>query len=91
MPIQHPKTLEEVSRPIVEGTLSVLKACKENSVKRLVITSHYGAINHVDELDRPDFFDETVWSDLENENFNFIHKSKTIAEKAAWDFAKSND
>ena len=91
MPIQYPKTLEEVSKATVEGTLSLLKACKENGVKRIVMTSHFGAINHVDELDRPDIFDETIWSDLENENFNFIHKSKTLAEKAAWEFVKSED
>jgi dihydroflavonol-4-reductase len=42
----------------------------------------------VDELDRPDEFDETVWSDLETPNFQHVHKSKLLAEKAAFDFVK---
>ena len=89
MPIDFPKTLEEVSKATVEGTVSVLNACKQTGVRRLILTSHYGAINMVDELDRPDVFDESTWSDLEAENFQHIHKSKTMAEKAAWDFVKT--
>ena len=64
MPLQ-PKTFEEVSKATVDGTMTVLKACKELNVKRLVLTSHYGAMSNMDELDRPDVFDETCWSDLD--------------------------
>lgn len=80
MPTEFPKTFEEVSKTTVDGTLTVLRACKAAGVQRLVMTSHYGAINMVDELDRPDVFDETIWSDLEAEKFQHIHKSKTMAE-----------
>ena len=52
------------------------------------MTSHYGAINYVDELDRPDLFDEKIWSDETLENFQHVHKAKAMAEKAAWEFVK---
>lgn len=90
MPLAPP-SLKEVTKEIVDGTLTVLKACEENNVSRLVFTSHYGAITNVDELDRPEVFDESCWSDLDKESYiNSIHKSKTLAEKAAFDFAKSS-
>lgn len=88
MPIDFPARFEDVSKPTIEGTLSVLKACKEHKIEKLILTSHYGAINHVDELDRPDEFDETVWSDLDAPNFQHVHKSKLLAEKEAFDFVK---
>ena len=43
-PIARPKTEDEVVRPAVEGTAAVLKACHQNKVKRLVITSSIAAI-----------------------------------------------
>lgn len=57
MPLTPP-SLEEVTQAILDGTMTVLHACEELKVSRLVFTSHYGAINNVDELDRPDVFDE---------------------------------
>ena len=57
MPLTPP-SFEEVKKTIVDGTMTVLKACEELKVSRLVFTSHYGAITNVDELDRPDLFDE---------------------------------
>jgi nucleoside-diphosphate-sugar epimerase len=90
MPLQAPKNFEDLRKPSVQGSLSVLQACKANSVKRLVMTSHYGAINHVDELDRPDIYTEEVWSDLERENQDPVHKSKFMAEKAMWEAQKES-
>lgn len=88
MPIEFPARFEDVSKATVEGTIAVLNACKAHSVSKLILTSHYGAINHVDELDRPDEFDETIWSDESVPNFQHVHRSKLLAEKAAWDFVK---
>jgi hypothetical protein len=35
-------------------------------------------------------FEEKDWSDLKQDNFQFVHKSKTMAERMAWDFVKEH-
>ncbi|MDD7960589.1 aldehyde reductase, partial [Klebsiella pneumoniae] len=54
-------------------------------VKRVVLTSSFGAIcaGHP-QLNRP--FDETDWSDLTGSNIWPYQKSKTLSERAAWEF-----
>uniref|UniRef100_A0A8R1E1A9 Epimerase domain-containing protein n=1 Tax=Caenorhabditis japonica TaxID=281687 RepID=A0A8R1E1A9_CAEJA len=71
----------------VEGTLNVLRAIAENgNVKKLVLTSSCAAVNEGYKQDK--VFDETSWSNLESDLVDSYIKSKTLAEKAAWDFIK---
>ena len=81
---ETPKHEDEFIKPAVDGTLNVLKACKEvGGVKRVVLTSSMAAIfigNLKKELDEGD------WSDVKKANA--YEKSKCLAEKAAWDFVK---
>ena len=76
---------EDWIRPAVDGNLRVLRAARDAGVKRVVLTSAFGAIcaGHP-QLNRP--FDETDWSDLTGSNIWPYQKSKTLAERAAWDF-----
>ena len=76
---------EEWIEPAVNGNLRVLRAARDAGVKRVVLTSAFGAIGvgHKPDHRRP--FDETDWSDL-NGNVAPYQKSKTLAERAAWDF-----
>ncbi|ANN77448.1 SDR family oxidoreductase [Bordetella flabilis] len=76
---------EDWIRPAVDGNLRVLRAARDAGVKRVVLTSAFGAIcaGHP-QLDRP--FDETDWSDLTGNNIWPYQKSKTLSERAAWDF-----
>ena len=62
----------------------MLRAARDAGVKRVVLTSAFGAIcaGHKD-MKRP--FDESDWSDLSGEVWLY-QKSKTLAERAAWDF-----
>jgi len=53
-----------------------------------VITSSVAAVSHVAPEDELDAYDETSWSDLVAANFSAYVKSKTLAERAAWDFQK---
>lgn len=78
-------TEDEWVRPAVEGNLRVLRAARDAGVKRVVLTSAFGAIGvgHPPEYRRP--FDETDWSDLTG-NVAPYQKSKTLSERAAWDF-----
>ncbi|MBX5025811.1 SDR family oxidoreductase [Rhizobium lentis] len=76
---------EDWVRPAVEGNLRVLRAARDAGVKRVVLTSAFGAIagGRSEPRNRP--FDETDWSDLDG-NIAPYQKSKTLAERAAWDF-----
>lgn len=71
--------------PAVNGNLRVLKAARDAGVKRVVLTSAFGAIGvgHKPSHRRP--FDETDWSDLTGHVAPY-QKSKTLSERAAWDF-----
>ncbi len=70
--------------PAVDGNLRVLRAARDAGVRRVVLTSAFGAIGAGRKpLGRP--FVETDWSDLGG-NIAPYQKSKTLAERAAWDF-----
>ena len=75
---------EDWIKPAVEGNLRVLRAARDAGVKRVVLTSAFGAIcaGHKS-MTRP--FDETDWSDLTGNVWPY-QKSKTLSERAAWDF-----
>ncbi|RQU46439.1 aldehyde reductase [Burkholderia cenocepacia] len=72
-------------KPAVAGTLRVLRAARDAGVKRVVLTSAFGAIcaGH-GPMSRP--FDETDWSNLTAADVWPYQKSKTLSERAAWDF-----
>lgn len=87
--IEEPADENELIKPAVEGTLSVLRACKEFGVKRVCVTSSVAAVASPDPRTEPDEFDESTWSDPDNnDTMTAYSKSKTFAEKAAWDFMK---
>lgn len=75
---------EDWIQPAVEGNLRVLRAARDAGGERVVLTSAFGAVcaGHK-QMERP--FDETDWSDLSGKVWPY-QKSKTLAERAAWDF-----
>jgi dihydroflavonol-4-reductase len=63
----------------------VLRAARDAGVKRVVLTSSFAAFGYGHPpLDRP--FDETFWTDATRDDVQAYNKSKTLAERAAWDF-----
>lgn len=90
-PIKQPRDEMELIRPAVEGTLAVMKGCHQHKVKRVVITSSIAAIAECAPQDRPadQIFNETMWSNPVGNHISAYSKSKTLAERAAWDFQKS--
>lgn len=76
---------DEWIRPAVEGNLRVLRTARDAGVRRVVLTSAFGAIGvgHSADYRRP--FDETDWSELTGDVAPY-QKSKTHSERAAWDF-----
>jgi nucleoside-diphosphate-sugar epimerase len=89
----NPKTDDDVIKPAVDGTTAVMKACTAAGVKRVVVTSSMAAVCAMAATDKPDvdtgFYDETCWSNPSRpEGLGVYHRSKTLAEKVAWDHVR---
>ena len=85
-PAVEPKNPNDLIIPAKEGTLHVLRAAKNEGVKRVVMTSSFGAIGYsIDPKNHT--FTEKDWTDPGSKNTAYI-KSKTLAELTAWDFIK---
>ena len=80
-----PKDEHELIVPARDGTLRVLRAARDAGVKRVVVTSSLGAIGY-GHAPRQKPFDETDWTNLDGADVLPYIKSKTVAERAAWDF-----
>ncbi len=84
-PPAAPKDENELIVPAREGALRVLRESRDAGVKRVVMTSSFAAVGYgKPALDRP--FDESDWTDPAAPGITAYVKSKTIAERAAWDF-----
>ncbi|KAE8444798.1 hypothetical protein EG329_014258 [Mollisiaceae sp. DMI_Dod_QoI] len=83
-----PKHEDDLIIPAREGTLRVLRAAKAASVKRVVVTSSMAAIDGGHPPQSTPFTEES-WTDISHPSVAPYPKSKTIAERAAWDFIKS--
>lgn len=84
-PATVPKHEDELIIPAREGALRVLRAARNAGVKRVVLTSSFAAIGY-GHPPRSTPFTENDWTDLNSNDFTAYAKSKTIAERAAWDF-----
>ncbi len=80
----EPEHEDELIVPAREGTLRVLRAARDAGVKRVVVTSSFAAIGY-GQAPRDTPFDERDWSDPDAKVSAYV-KSKTLAERAAWDF-----
>ncbi|KRK65327.1 nucleoside-diphosphate-sugar epimerase [Companilactobacillus tucceti DSM 20183] len=87
-PTLHFKNEDEMIKPAVNGVLRVLKASRDNGIKRVVLTSAYGAI-FAGHKNRNTPYTEKDWSNLNAKNIHPYQKSKTLSERAAWDFIKN--
>ena len=85
LPPNLPKHEDELIVPAREGTLRVLRASRDAGVKRVVLTSSFVAIGY-GHKPRTTPFDETDWTDPNGKGVAPYGKSKTLAERAAWDF-----
>jgi nucleoside-diphosphate-sugar epimerase len=85
IPPTVPKHEDELIVPAREGALRVLRAAQQARVKRVVLTSSFAAIGYGHKPQTAPF-DETSWTDLGGYGATPYIKSKTLAERAAWDF-----
>ncbi len=84
-PLAVPKHEDELIIPARDGALRVLKAARAAGVRRVVLTSSFAAVGYGHkEQSAP--FDEASWTDPNGPGVSAYAKSKTLAERAAWDY-----
>jgi nucleoside-diphosphate-sugar epimerase len=87
-PPTQPKDADELIVPARDGTLRVLRAALDAGVRRIVVTSSVAAVRNpgVEVPGRP--LTEEDWTDPDNPRLSPYVRSKTIAERAAWDLVR---
>jgi dihydroflavonol-4-reductase len=85
-PVQ-PKDPDELIVPAREGTRRVLRAALEAGADRVVVTSSVAAVGgSTSHSSAP--LTEQDWTDADNPKLTPYTRSKTIAERAAWDLVE---
>jgi dihydroflavonol-4-reductase len=87
-PLDTPDHEDDLIRPAVDGALRALRAAHAAGVKRVVMTSSTVAILGSALPAGDTSFDETNWTDPTDPDVAAYGRSKTLAEKAAWDFIR---
>ncbi len=88
-PMAQPKNPDDLIRPAVDGTLRALRAAQKAGVTRVVLTSSMVAIMHDPGASGPRR-DESNWTDPDAPTATPYDASKTLAERAAWDFVAAH-
>jgi dihydroflavonol-4-reductase len=83
----EPENEDVFIKPAVEGTLRVLKACADADVQKVVLTSSFAAVGYGHPREK-EVYTEEDWSSVDGE-ISAYAKSKTLAEKAAWEFVEN--
>jgi nucleoside-diphosphate-sugar epimerase len=85
-PLGLPKHEDELIIPAREGTLRVLRFSAEANVKRVILTSSSATVRH-SHISQVAPLTEKDWTEIDGPAVTTAYtKSKTIAERAAWDF-----
>jgi dihydroflavonol-4-reductase len=85
----HTADAEDVVRPAREGTMRVMLAAHRNAVKRVVLTSSTVAVMYPEAYTRHHVFSEEDFTSEHTIGITPYIKSKTVAEKAAWNFVRT--
>jgi dihydroflavonol-4-reductase len=87
-PPTQPKDPDELIVPARDGALRVLGASLDAGVKRVVMTSSVAAVRH-GRAPSSEPYDEADWTDPEDARRTPYVRSKTIAERAAWEHVRA--
>jgi len=85
----EPRDENEYIKPAVEGTMRALKAAKKSGVKRVVLTS--SMVSMLENADKSINIDYNSWTNVKAKNISAYAKSKTLAERSAWDFINNQN
>jgi nucleoside-diphosphate-sugar epimerase len=84
IPAAQPDDPDELIVPAREGTLRVLRAARDAGARRVVLTSSFAAIGYSPKPGAE--YTEADWTDPDMPGLPAYPRSKTVAERAAWDF-----
>ena len=87
--------VRDLIEPATQGTRHVLDAARRTpSVRRVVFTSSivaiYGDAADMEQIEE-DRFDESHWNTTSSENHQPYSRSKTLAERLAWEMVRQQD
>jgi len=85
----EPKDENELIKPAIEGTLRALNAARNARVKRVVLTSSMASM--MGNGDKSIDITQDTWTNVDAKNATAYVKSKTLAEKSAWDFINTQE
>ena len=86
--LSQPKNPDQLIAPARDGTRRVVEAAIKSGVQRVVLTSSVAAASRNANLVES-VSDETVWTDLNDPSVSAYARSKTLAERMAWDLITS--
>lgn len=89
-PLEEPTDPDEVIKPALEGTRRVILAAKKAGVKRIVVTASVASIMYGHAKDHPQPFTEEHFTNPDAENIFTYVRSKTLAEREAWELAEKH-
>jgi nucleoside-diphosphate-sugar epimerase len=84
IPAAQPDNPDELIVPAREGTLRVLRAARDAGARRVVLTSSFAAIGYTRKPVAD--YTEADWTDPDAPGLAPYPRSKTIAERAAWEY-----
>ena len=87
-PEAQPKDPEELIAPARDGTLRVLRASLAAGVQRVVVTSSVAAVRGTGDVAPGQLLTEQDWTDPDSPGLTPYTRSKTSAERAAWDHVR---
>ncbi|MFG1605144.1 NAD-dependent epimerase/dehydratase family protein [Actinoplanes sp. NPDC049265] len=88
IPVAQPDDPDDLIRPARDGAVRVLRAAHQAGVRRVVLTSSFAAIGYTPKPS-PEFTEDD-WTDPDTPGLAAYPRSKAVAERAAWDFARRN-
>ncbi len=87
-PPQQPKDPQELIVPARDGALRVLRSALQAGVERVVLTSSVAAVRGSRASSAASPYTEADWTDGDDESRTPYVRSKTLAERAAWDLVQ---
>jgi len=90
-PTSQPKDPDELIVPARDGALRVLRAALDAGAERIVLTSSVAAVRNGGPPANGSAYTEDDWTDGDNTSLTPYTRSKTIAERAAWDLVAERD
>jgi nucleoside-diphosphate-sugar epimerase len=83
-PAAEPSDPDEVIVPARDGTLRAMRAARDAGARRVVLTSSFAAVGYSPKPGAE--YTEADWTDPDTPGLPAYPRSKTIAERTAWDF-----